>query len=312
VCKNLNGSVKYGHLVTEFMTDNSWLNFCFSTVWWTIVFGTLLTSSLAVLQVLTDIRGDRIGEDNKLTTIYWKWIDVIFREIPYVNIWYRYVYDTSLHWWQVYLSRQTSTVNSIQLLPCPAWLNHPDGVRTPLHSLDQVWSQESRLMYRPSLTRKERAWVFTPSEDYLIQYSIKDSTLPHPFIVYYPKGTRAIFPPVPLKTYWTPPSRSPISSVCWSFDPTAVVPNLLLYVVQQCAGPKQEQIWSWSKLKECFPHVFVQPVVTTTSSNNTNAGELSATERRRLNRLRQATSTAGTSLIVTHSDQTQTIVPITD
>jgi hypothetical protein len=301
--------------------------------------------ALATMQVATDIRGGRTpkSEPCSVWLAAWKWVDVGVREIPWVGWSYSQVYESLDACWWFYLSRQHFVVPSVQLVPLP---NPDDGAYARVfQNLNDAWRQESRLMTRTT-AMQERAWTFVPSTDYVILYTVKDSWLPHEFFAFYPKGQLAIFPPCPLSTYWKPPAQSRIAATLWSHPSGALTPTdpALTHIVQCSAGPLQtlklytpthtttttpddniigssmvdSHEWNWKMWKTYFPQHFTTPSVvsikpTKTSPTETSSTtELSASEKRRLARLKQATSSADASstisLIVTRCNQTTTVI----
>lgn len=312
----------------------SWLDFLLVTI--TSI--SLLIPVTALLQVASDI-SNKSHQSDEAVVAGWrlgvKWADVILREVPGANVLYQSLYNWLLDTWETYLSRQTYAITDVKLMTLPSPLLNDslaDDTRPVfVHSLMDAWRAQSKLLGQ-SGRGKERVWVFTPSQDYLIQYSVKNSLLPFAFIAFYPKGELAMFPPEPFRAYWNTSRFSRITAALWLSQPETPVLSTLIQLVQQCAGPHQmlstdvdvansdhghrgPHSWSWEKWVRAFPHVFRPPAPSqlnraTTIASTGAGGEISAAERRRRARLQDlgASPSNGSALVVIRANQSQTLI----
>lgn len=300
---------------------------------------------MAALQVITDIRGRHAGDSATVlrVQIVWKWMDVAIRQMPILGDVYRQTYNFVKEMWHTFLAVRSSSVYNIKLVK-----PHDGSVR----HLDDAWRSQSRVGLRPEFSnlnanasgkccRRERFWAFTPSNDYVIQYDVKHSFLQMSFLAFYPKNTPSVFPPAPMRIYWKAPQFSAIESATWSSTGAAADPSLVQYI-QQSGGPHQilpgldpasfdrcasdnardPHEWSWSRWTHYFPAIFRDPEHAghhqldhlQRSQLRVATKNMSASERRRTARLREAQTQAGSkpSIIVTRADQTLFPIPLAE
>jgi hypothetical protein len=246
----------------------------------------------------------------------WKWLDILVASIPLIGQVYEFMSYMLQECWAMYLCWNPSTVYNIQMLPIPSAFgsrltSEEDELQNQPLSLDAAWRSESVMTLRDlGNYGQERTWTFKSQHDYLIQYCVRDSYLPTSFLAFYPKNTVAIFPPMHLRTYWSRPLHSAIESATWSHTMTPVKAEML-QILQQTCGPSQfgpenvasrtpstnnPHLWNFHLYKYCFPNVFTQPETTRTPINETS--EISASERRRLNRQKQLINESNNNVVV--------------
>lgn len=308
--RSARGKILYRPLATIYSKDRmtpfgefAWVNNFLGGLWWGVWF-CLSLSGVAAAQVVTEVVTKGKHLTNKLI-IAWKWADVVLRQIPIISTIYESSYETFLWVWVSFVCTQHWVVTSVEMFPLPYDRTKNQGEVTDLIG---AWRRESSILKRGD--GWQRAWVFIPSRDYLIRYSIKGSALKHPFFVFYRRDEPAAFPPYPLQDYWRSPPNSPIESIVWSGTKTPVHPDIL-DIVMQTAGPHQDlSEWSWKRWQQCFPAIFSQPLVSLVCSSSERgdavvaSGEMTAAERRRLARLRQnADQNSANCIIITRANQ---------
>jgi hypothetical protein len=201
---------------------------------------------LATAQVVNDIKSGNLCEETPEPTTFGKcmaWTDLVVRQIPVLGtVVYRSLTGIIYSLCLSVMASSVGIVYNIEMLTpsaLPENQRFSPNVISPSR-LDDVWKRQCRWIVRAHSSVPERAWVFTPSNDYVIRYQVYNSFLRTHFIAFYPAGKLAIFPPEPLHTYWKSPTMSKIKTVTWSIKGSlSPASDVLVECVKACAGPRQ-------------------------------------------------------------------------